>query len=70
MTKERIALFMCAAHCQGGHSGAGRAAAEALDVPFPITMQGLARRALADGLDPRELWPWWDKAPAREVERS
>lgn len=54
----RIALFMCAAHCQGGHSEAGRRAAEALGVPFPIRMESLKRAARRDGYDPARLWPW------------
>lgn len=62
MTAERIALFMCAAHCQGGHSAAGMAAADALGITFPITMKKLANRARKDGLDPKKLWPWWEKA--------
>jgi hypothetical protein len=64
MTPERIALFMCAASFQGGNSSAGRAAADALGITFPITMQKLANRARKDGLDPKKLWPWWVNAPA------
>ena len=59
MTKERIALYMCAAHCQGGHSDAGRAAADALGITFPITMKKLSNRSRKDGLDPKKLWPWY-----------
>ena len=59
MSNERVALFMCAAHCQGGHSDAGRAAAEALGITFPITMKKLATRARKDGYDPKKLWPWY-----------
>jgi hypothetical protein len=59
MNKERIALFMCASHCQGGHSGAGAAAAEALGITFPITMKKLANRARKEGLDSKSLWPWY-----------
>lgn len=54
----RHALYMCAAHCQGGHSHAGSAAAEVLGVPFPIRMNDLVPRAEADGFDPIVLWPW------------
>ena len=64
MSPERIALFKCAPSHQGGHSATGAAAAEALGITFPITMQKLANRARKDGLDPKKLWPWWDKAPA------
>lgn len=55
----KIALLMCAASCQGGHSDAGAAAAEALGTKFPITMEGLAKVAKRDGLDRDKLWPWW-----------
>lgn len=65
MISERIALFMCAASCQGGHSDAGHAAAEALGVPFPITMPSLEHKALAEGLNPAELWPWLAKMRAK-----
>lgn len=57
--KLRTALFMCAAHCQGGHSNAGDAAAEALGVPFPIRMRDLRAQALKEGISPDDLWPWW-----------
>lgn len=57
--KLRTALFMCAAHCQGGHSNAGDAAAEALGVPFPIRMRDLRAQALKEGMSPDDLWPWW-----------
>jgi hypothetical protein len=52
------ALFMCAAHCQGGHSEAGAAAAKVLGVPFPIAMDDLKAKAAAEGLHPEKLWPW------------
>ena len=68
MNKERIALFMCAASCQGGHSTAGAAAAEALGVPFPISLQELVKKAIQEELDPDKLWPWatknWEHRPA------
>ena len=54
----RKALYMCAAHCQGGHSGAGGEASEVLGVPFPIRMPQLEAAAIRDGFDPDELWPW------------
>jgi len=54
----REALFMCATHCQGGHSDAGMAAAEALGIPFPITMDNLIKQARKEGRDPQRLWPW------------
>lgn len=55
----REALFMCATHCQGGHSEAGYAAAQILGVPFPITMPDLVAKVRAEGLDPDKLWPWY-----------
>lgn len=54
----RVALLMCASHCQGGHSDAGAAAAKALGISFPITMEKLKRAARRDGYDPARLWPW------------
>jgi hypothetical protein len=68
MTKERIALFMCAASCQGGHSTAGKAASEALGVPYPIRLESLVDKAIQEGLNPDVLWPWamknWPRRPA------
>lgn len=58
MSPERKALFMCACHCQGGHSDAGFAASEALGVPFPITMPNLIAAARAEGANPATLWSW------------
>jgi hypothetical protein len=58
LDKARRALFMCAAHCQGGHSAAGSEASQVLGVPFPITMSEMVAKARADGLNPAELWPW------------
>lgn len=57
----RRALFMCAAKCQGGHSDAGSAAAKMLGVPFPIQMENLRRKAVMEGFDPADLWPWWKR---------
>jgi hypothetical protein len=59
------ALYICASHHQGGHSRSGGVAACALGIPFPLNMDNLAKAALRDGLDPRDLWPWWSKAPRR-----
>lgn len=56
--KLRVALFMCAAHCQGGSSNAGVVAANELGIPFPIRMDDLVDRARKEGLDPDRLWPW------------
>lgn len=64
---ERVALFMCATHCQGGHSEAGAAAASALGVPFPLTMESLAAKARQEGLDPAVLWPWYSGLLAKRA---
>lgn len=53
ITRLRVALFMCAAHCQGGHSDAGAVAADELKVPFPITMDALAESGATRGSRPR-----------------
>ncbi len=58
MTPERRALYMCAAHCQGGHSDAGATAAEVLGVPFPLTMGDLVKAARSEGENPALIWPW------------
>ncbi len=62
--EHRKALFMCAAHCQGGHSTAGAAAAEVLGVPFPIRMEDLEARAISEFLNVDELWPWLNRGRA------
>lgn len=59
LESTRVALFVCAAHCQGGHSDAGALAAQELRVPFPIRMADLKKRAIAEGYDPAGLWPWY-----------
>jgi hypothetical protein len=65
---------MCAASCQGGHSDAGAAAAEVLGVPFPIRLESLVKKAIQEGFDPNDLWPWamknWGKdRPASTLTR-
>lgn len=55
------ALLMCAPSHQGGHSGTGAAIAEALDVPFPLTVPSLREAAIARGFMPYDLWPWLEK---------
>jgi predicted RNase H-like HicB family nuclease len=64
----RVALFMAAAHCQGGHSDAGAIIADLLGVPLPLRMESLADRARKEGLDPDGLWPWWAKMRAERGE--
>ena len=66
----RRALFMCAAHCQGGSSGAGEAAADLLGVPFPIRMGDLEKKAKAEGFDVDELWPWLNRMRAMKPTQS
>lgn len=65
---------MCAASCQGGHSEAGMAAAAALGIPFPITMDALLAKAIEERRDPDALWPWLmrqrqQRAAAGQAER-
>lgn len=55
----RKALFMAGAHAQGGNSLAGKVISELLDVPFPLRMQALSKKAVEEGFNPKELWPWW-----------
>ena len=55
------ALLRCATHCQGGHSEAGMVTAEALGIPFPLTMPDLIACAQRHGFDPKELWRWYFK---------
>ena len=61
-------LLNIASHHQGGHSSTGERIAETLKIPVPITMPDLAGYALKSALDPREVWPWWDSAPANSEE--
>ncbi len=58
ISKLREALLIAAPSHQGGHSATGHAISEALDVPFPITMDALILRATRAGHDPDKLWPW------------
>lgn len=57
-TRTILALLKCAAHCQGGHSDAGAAAADVLGVPFPLRMEDLVPRARQLGHNPAKVWPW------------
>lgn len=66
----RRALFMCAAHCQGGHSDAGAAAAEALGISFPITMEALESKALSEGFSPADLWPWLTRTRQNDADKE
>ncbi len=54
----RKALFMTAAHSQGGHSESGMVVAKLLGVPFPVRMKALEKKAKAEGYDTHALWPW------------
>lgn len=63
----REALFMAAASCQGGHSHAGEAIAELLSVPFPLRMESLHAKAMSEGLDPKQIWPWYPIRAPRAV---
>lgn len=61
MTK---ALFIRGASCQGGHSKEGSEIADALGVPFPLTMENLEARAIQLGHNTHALWPWLYKMRA------
>jgi hypothetical protein len=54
---EAVLLKIAGGH-QGGHSESGRAIADILDIPFPVTMPNLTIAAKRMGHDPDELWPW------------
>lgn len=54
----REALFICAPSHQGGHSETGRAIADALGIDFPVRMEALQEAAIAEGFNPKKLWPW------------
>lgn len=55
------ALLIAAPHHQGHHSGSGRAIAEALCIPFPLTMPSLRAAAIDCGFHPYAVWPWLDE---------
>ncbi len=65
---HREALYMAAAHCQGGHSEAGRAIAELLSVPFPLDIKNLHTRAIIEGFDTKKLWPWYPIRATRAIQ--
>lgn len=54
----RDALFAAAAHLQG-NSDASKMAAKVLGIPHPIRMTHLEAKAIAEGRDPKTLWPWY-----------
>ncbi len=64
---RRVAL-MCAASCQGGHSDAGRAAADLFSIPFPITMSNLLTVSERYEYDPQELWRWFCEQRRKKTE--
>ena len=55
------ALLIAAPQHQGGHSASGHAIAEALEVPFPLTMPSLRAAAIDSGFMPYDLWPWLER---------
>lgn len=55
------ALLIAAPSHQGGHSVSGAAIAEALRVPFPLTMPSLRAAAIDSGFLPYDLWPWLER---------
>lgn len=62
MTPERRALFLAGQHCQGGHSAAGDAIAEALGVPFPLRMPDLIAKLREEDHNPAAFYPWLIRA--------
>lgn len=57
-SEDVLSLLVRAAHCQGGHSNEGRAIADQLNIPFPLTMANLENCAARCGFDSFEVWPW------------
>jgi len=57
---ERALLIAAPGH-QGGHSASGDAIAEALGIPFPLTMTSLRAAAIDMGYMPYDLWPWFER---------
>lgn len=64
----RKALFIAASQHHGGHSATGGAIADALGIPFPVTMPNLEKRAKEFGFNSKDLWPWL--APMRAGKTS
>jgi len=62
LTKEVEALFLAGQHCQGGHSDAGRAIADVLGLPFPLTMAALMEGLRERGENPVRFYPWMIRA--------
>ena len=52
------ALLMVAPGFQGGHSDKGMEIADALGLPFPLSMETLRPAAIKGGFMPYDLWPW------------
>lgn len=61
------ALLICAPSHQGGHSDSGRAIADALGLPFPLTMDTLRPAAIERGFMPYDLWPWLERLEAKSL---
>lgn len=61
------ALLMAAPGKQGGHSEEGMAIAEALGLPFPLSMDTLRPEAIKRGYMPYDLWPWLQKLDDRRA---
>lgn len=73
MTTERQyreALFRAAPSHQGGHSETGMAIADALGVPFPLDVIYLEAKAMGEGFDTKQLWPWLYKLRASRAQAS
>lgn len=55
------ALLIAAPGHQGRHSDSGYEIAQALCIPFPLTMPSLRAAAIDCGFHPYALWPWLDE---------
>jgi hypothetical protein len=60
------AALMMAPHFQGGHSDTGRYVASALNIPFPITMDDLRKKAKALDFRESDIWPWFSSLSNNE----
>lgn len=70
MLPERKALFAAAASCQGGSEWPNKFIATVLGITHPIRMEELCERAIYEGLDPNELYPWYMKQRANAIQRG
>lgn len=70
ISKLTETLLKIAPGHQGGHSDTGRAIADALGVPFPISMADLRRKAVVLSMDVYDLWPWLEEFDRKRAEAA